>query len=816
MTEAEDSDKLALVSVEGNEVALPNNEVALPNNEIVAADFLPVLETQENKGTFEQVSDDGQSKQTVHQQQKMILRGMESNGQSVHLMEGAGQKAIMQENAEGKRMEFSQEKTLKGVAITPTSQTQRELTETRTATAMVRNDGTQARELEEKRQQTFMQENEEGKRMEFTQERALKGVTTTPASYTEHELTEKITAAAIDMKDGTQTREIEKKRLEMLLHTTEQEKHLKAAVQTDKAAVKTDDQGLHQGVREQNELELHAQVSFDGSKQLSGKFRNVKLLSNETAAGTRIQFQQTKAFLGMDDDGELAIENQQSLVVEFTLQNYLRDPKQFVQNEDVKNSFRGFIDVLAKQKKLPWGLGARILYKSGLVIFFFINFLYPIIVFAIEQKHAAYNIVCGLISFIGLVYELFQTLPDLYRYIKKLRQKWRKRKEDELVIATLDQAANEDTSPTEEEVTKPAAEPEAKPAADSSEADVDALDYSKKVWKVLKDLIIDSLGEFLIYPSIICSLYGFVNERGWEFNGAIAVFDFLLLLYGIMMDVFYAKVIHVWLVLKVIRNSYNVHDKYENISSLGWKKVIERIVTPFSMTVPYAFTVAVMHWFMLALIAVRIYADNFSKDRSDRSQQPVSTQRLPQEMPDSTEPTGNYVSAPYTRYMIFCGAYLPVASMVVYIILNKYWFLQIYWLIKNKGFLSVDNDKDMTKLVKYQYIKRMPESVKTMAFLRDPFAYLAVIFLMVPFIPFVVGAFLPDYSNSDLPDGARGAADGLGAFFIITFLMANCQAALIFAILIIIITVTTLYLLYAFTHPKEMAKKAYRDYRNSR
>ena len=518
ISDTENSDKLALVPVQGNEVTLPNNELALPNNEVATADFLPVLEVQENEGTFEQVSDDGQSKQTVRQQQQMVLRGKNTNGQSVHIMEGLGHKEVRQENAEGKRVELTQEKTLKGVEITPTSQTQ-------------------------------------------------------------HELTEKRTAATVNMKDGTQAAELEAKRQETHLHKTEKEVLVKAATQSDKLAVKRDNQGLHQGVREQEELELHAQVSFDGSKQLSGKFRNVQLLSTETAAGTRIQFQQTKAFLGMDEDGELAIENPESVMVEFTLDNYLRDPKQFVQNEDVKNSFRGLLDILARQKKLPWGLGARILYKFGLVVFFLINFLYPIIVFAIKQEHAAYNIVCGIISFIGLVFELYETLPDLYRYIKKLKQKWRKRKEDRLVIAKPDGTADE--APQTEE------EPTNEPAADNSEDDVDTLDYSKKVKRVLKEFVFDSFGELLIYPSIICSLYGFVNERGWEFNNAIAIFDFLLLLYGLVMDVFYAKVIHVWLLLKVIRTSYNVHDKYERVGSLGWKKIIERIVTPFSMTIPY-------------------------------------------------------------------------------------------------------------------------------------------------------------------------------------------------------------------------------------
>ena len=94
MSDTENSDKLALVPVQGNEVTLPNNELALPNNEVATADFLPVLEVQENEGTFEQVSDDGQSKQTVRQQQQMVLRGKNTNGQSVHIMEGLGHKEV--------------------------------------------------------------------------------------------------------------------------------------------------------------------------------------------------------------------------------------------------------------------------------------------------------------------------------------------------------------------------------------------------------------------------------------------------------------------------------------------------------------------------------------------------------------------------------------------------------------------------------------------------------------------------------------------------------------------------------------------------
>ena len=89
---------------------------------------------------------------------------------------------------------------------------------------------------------------------------------------------------------------------------------------------------------------------------------------------------------------------------------------------------------------------------------------------------------------------------------------------------------------------------------------------------------------------------------------------------------------------------------------------------------------------------------------------------------------------------------------------------------------------------------------------------------MVPFIPFVVGTFLPDYSDSEfkISDGARSAATGLGVIFILLFLASNAQAATIFGILVVIIIIMTLYFIWAATHPKQMAKhtakKVYREY----
>ena len=100
--------------------------------------------------------------------------------------------------------------------------------------------------------------------------------------------------------------------------------------------------------------------------------------------------------------------------------------------------------------------------------------------------------------------------------------------------------------------------------------------------------------------------------------------------------------------------------------------------------------------------------------------------------------------------MIFCGFYLPVASVIVYLVLNRAWFI----------------DEIESKLAKIFF------------FLFDPVAYIAVVFLMGPFIAFCVGTYLPDYDGSEFevdPD-ARNAAQVLGFIFIIIFLLCNIRA----------------------------------------
>lgn len=89
------------------------------------------------------------------------------------------------------------------------------------------------------------------------------------------------------------------------------------------------------------------------------------MLSKE---GTKIQLQETKTFLGMDEQGELAITGGETFTMEFTLCNYMHNLSTFINQPDTKKGFAEFIDILYHQKKLPWSQGVKILYKFGLLL----------------------------------------------------------------------------------------------------------------------------------------------------------------------------------------------------------------------------------------------------------------------------------------------------------------------------------------------------------------------------------------------------------------------------------------------------------------
>jgi len=259
---------------------------------------------------------------------------------------------------------------------------------------------------------------------------------------------------------------------------------------------------------------------------------------------------------------------------------------------------------------------------------------------------------------------------------------------------------------------------------------------------VFKEFVIDSIGELFIYPSIICSLYGFINEKGWELHSTIAKFDLALLIYAIVTDMVYTKLNYIFLLIRVIRISYKAQEED------GTVKVdcVVKYFSPLSLAIPYAFAVIIIHWLMLAIIGIRIYVDNFTTVKSVfRNFENESS-------------SGNYKSSPMTRYMIFCGAYLPLAATVGYTVINDKWILKTLKSVQNYGSLFISGNKsDLYRDLLH----------KDRRFL----AYVVVIFVIGPFIPFAVGGFLPDYKsqNFELNDDVRSTAVGLGLAYLFFF-----------------------------------------------
>ena len=199
--------------------------------------------------------------------------------------------------------------------------------------------------------------------------------------------------------------------------------------------------------------------------------------------------------------------------------------------------------------------------------------------------------------------------------------------------------------------------------------------------------------------------------------------------------------------MEIVKATYNKYDELELSTRKDWVTKLCRHLSPFSLVLPYAIIQVLVHWLMLVIIGIRIYVDNFAR-----------------KINDTTEiDTGEYKTTPYTRYMVFCGGYLLIASAFVYLVLNKYWFFEVYNFISTEQHYTV------------------PLSVKLLAFMRDPMAYILVVLQVVPFIPFALGSFLPDYDNSEflVAPGLRTAAHVLGWCFIGFFLLSNMQAIII-------------------------------------
>ena len=188
--------------------------------------------------------------------------------------------------------------------------------------------------------------------------------------------------------------------------------------------------------------------------------------------------------------------------------------------------------------------------QAGLLAYFFFNLVYSSVATAVQQEHLAYHLVYILISIIGFVVQFILTILSGLR----------------------------------------------------SETEGSATSTSDKAKSVLIDYVIFSLGEFLIYPTFICTLYGFVNERAWRFDNGISVGNFLFFLYSVLMDAIYMKTYLIFLVIKIIFVAYK---KYSDLSSPTEMQHKDYYIS-VHLTMVVAMLTALTHWLMIGIIGVRI------------------------------------------------------------------------------------------------------------------------------------------------------------------------------------------------------------------
>ena len=435
-------------------------------------------------------------------------------------------------------------------------------------------------------------------------------------------------------------------------------------------------------------------------------------------------------------------------------------------SKNATNSFSGFLDILYELKKLPGSFVKNIIYKMGLLIYYIVNFIYTVIALAIHKQLIAYHVVYISICLTGLIFEFIVMIIDIKRC---LTQSNSNSVEDNTQIMSYQ------VSPMDQP----------KEGWTAKDEQVTQQSYYYKVKCVFLSYVISSLGELLIYPTLICVMYGFINERAWQFDDGISICTFILLVYSAIMDALYMKFYVTWFVIRIVCVSYAKYDELVQPTQVEWR----RYFTPIYLSILFTITTALTHWLMTGIIAVRIYIDNFTPE-IDSTNSSVNFTIENDDINSSILDTGDYRVAPFTGYMIACTIYLPIVSWITYIILNKLWFYEVYSAIN-----QLSNGADS-----------MPEEdtwdEKLFVFIKDYrhtlynrlSSYTADVFLLIPFAMFSVGSYLPDYDSSEyeVASSARDTIQELAPCFIVLFLLSNIQAVISFIIITIFLIILLL------------------------
>lgn len=238
-----------------------------------------------------------------------------------------------------------------------------------------------------------------------------------------------------------------------------------------------------------------------------------------------------------------------------------------------------------------------------------------------------------------------------------------------------------------------------------------------------------------MFPSVICSLLGFINDRTWELNTGLKYFDFGLFALGIYADLVLVKGKLIW---KYLVFRYIVKTQ---LRSKGKTLGKYPCCNPYNITLFYLILREIMHITMFGMVSCKSYADNFSS----------FTGKLAEE---------GYVRIEgETWFAIIATWYMPSISFLYFIVVNMFMYYRTIFLLSeaepDNSEVSVSTDLLLCSCT------------------RNPCAIILIYIVLPTYFAFNVTT---DAETYDVPHALTAAWQVFQFIFNTSFIIAHIQA----------------------------------------
>ena len=389
-----------------------------------------------------------------------------------------------------------------------------------------------------------------------------------------------------------------------------------------------------------------------------------------------------------------------------------------------------------------------VIHDTLLLVFFIFQFLYPLIAFLIERKFALYNLICIMVGAIGTIKE-FTDIDLLYKDYKAIYHCYCcSHNATETII-------NDDD-----------------PGCYAT--------FKKRCQKycvccplLIRKLVKETNTEILLYIAVICNIMGFINEQTWQLKDALDYLDCFLLLYSVIEDVLSPRYNYLKWSIAHTNRLYRDYFKACHKKQIEFSyKMFGRCVNPLRLSPLFILGITLLHFVMLALITVGIYADNYLgiANTTINGSEYLTEIIVPDE--------GSYNVTLYTWLAILGGILIPFLSIITYLIINQYWIWQPLHYIKN----HTSNSRP-----KPSYIETMTYVDKWTIYIFDPIAWFAMFLLFSLFIGFAIVTegydYQTNFAGGGIPNSLQAVHIICYVSMFLIFIGANAQTFAFFLLL---------------------------------